>query len=93
MDILFKAFAAALLATFVIVGAGQAFLKTNDLRNYPNVSPSGSSGSQNTGLADVVAGGAAVDPAVDPAAPQTMTEGQEAAAKSGFSTELQNPNK
>ncbi len=91
MDILFKALAAALLATFVIIGVGQAFLKTNDLRNYPNVRAQATSTNRATGLADVAPGSPAAQQA-DPSAPKEMSKGEEEAAKSGFSTELENPN-
>jgi hypothetical protein len=91
MDILFKALAAALLATFVIAGAGQAFLKTNDLRNYPNIKVNAAASNRVTGMADAAPGTAAAQQA-DPSAPKTMSKGEEEAAKSGFSTELENPN-
>jgi hypothetical protein len=91
MDILFKAFAAALLATFVIIGAGQAFLKTNDVRNYPNLRPSqgGGGGSRSNGLATSAA---APQAAAGSGTQRNMSKGEEAAAESGFSTELENPN-
>ncbi len=94
MDIMVKALIAALFATIAIIGVGRASLKTNDLRNYPNLRPQ-------TGPANGVPGMADVDPSspaarADPnAAPAKgpMTQGEEAAAESGFSTELENPNK
>jgi hypothetical protein len=94
MDIFVKALIAALLATVALIGVGRASLKTNDLRNYPNLRPQ-------TGPANGIPGMADVDPQSKAAqadatlkAPQgPMTQGQEAAAESGFSTELENPNK
>jgi hypothetical protein len=93
MDIMVKALIAALFATIAIIGVGRASLKTNDLRNYPSLRPQ-------TGPANGVPG-ADVDPnsaaakAEANAAPAQgpMTQGEEAAAESGFSTELENPNK
>ncbi len=98
MDIFMKALFAALLATVAIIGFGQAGLKTNDLRNYPNLKPADGPANGLPGMADVAPNSAAAQ--VNPNIPQGnvkgtagMTKGEEAAAQSGFSTELENPNK
>jgi hypothetical protein len=95
MDIIVKAIIAALLATIFVIGGGRAMLKTNELRNYPSLRPNvGSANGQpgpagtssNTPAASVnsnVAGAGGNGP---------MSKGEEAAAESGFSTELENPN-
>jgi hypothetical protein len=94
MDIFFKALIAALFATIAVVGIGRAALKTNDIRNYPNLKANSSGGVQvvtvgSSGESTVTDDGAAKPDA----APGSMTQGEEAAAQSGFSTELANPNK
>jgi hypothetical protein len=91
MDILIKALISALLATIAIIGVGRVMLKTNDLRNYPNLRPSTAPGNSTPGLADTTLGSQAVNG--ESKAAGEMTKGQEEAAKSGFSTELENPNK
>jgi hypothetical protein len=96
MDIFVKAFIAALLATVAAIGLGRAGLKPNDLRNYPNLRPQTGPANGIPGMADIDPQSKAAQAAADPLAkaPQgPMTQGQEAAAESGFSTELENPNK
>ncbi len=90
MDIFIKALMAAIFATIAIIAVGQTGIKTNDLRNYPNLRPEPGRTNGTAGLADVARNSAAHS---DPDAPKAMTQGQEEAAKSGFSTELENPNK
>jgi hypothetical protein len=93
MDIFVKAIIAAFLATIALIVGGQAMLKTNDLRNYPNLRPKDSPLSSQPGLADVDPNSAAARAKAKADGTGPMSEGQEAAAKSGFSTELANPNK
>jgi hypothetical protein len=90
MDIFVKALISALLATIAIIGIGRIGLKTNDLRNYPNLQPKPSPANGLPGVADVDPNSPAAQAANGNAA---MTQGEEAAAESGFSTELENPNK
>jgi hypothetical protein len=95
MDIFFKALISALLTTIAVIGLGRAGLKTNDLRNYPNLRPNTNPGNSAPGLADTISGSSAAQAAngAPKAGTGPMTQGEEAAAQSGFSTELENPNK
>lgn len=99
MEIAFKSFAAALLGAFALFLLGQAFIKTNDLRNYPNLKPLAGRNNNQPGMADIDPQNplANQDPKklAEQAAPgskEGMTKGEEEAAKKGFSTELENPN-
>jgi hypothetical protein len=92
MDIFVKSIFAALLATIVFVVGGNAFLKTNDLRNYPNLRPQNGKGNGVDGMADIVGRSATTGQGAG-TGNREMTAGQKAAAESGFSTELANPNK
>jgi hypothetical protein len=94
MDIMVKALIAALFATIAIIGVGRATLKTNDLRNYPGLRPQTGPANGIPGMADVDPNSAAAKAEANAAPAQgPMTQGEEAAAESGFSTELENPNK
>jgi hypothetical protein len=95
MPIAFRSLVAAMLGAFLLVSVGQVAIKTNDLRNYPNLKPLSGKNNNVTGMADIDPQNplANVDPHRTAEARVGMTKGEEEAAKRGFDTELASPGK
>jgi hypothetical protein len=93
MDIALKSFVSAVLAAFLLVGVAQAFIKTNDVRNYPGLKALAGRNNNQPGLADVDPNSKAANANPYAANDGRMTKGEEEAAKRGGTTELENPNK